>query len=54
MCDRKRRVNWRIAHQAAEALRDRGYNTAHAYLCPYAAPGHAHCHVGRNRREDDR
>ena len=34
MCDRKRRVTWRIAHQAVEALRARGWNV-HAYQCPF-------------------
>lgn len=42
MCDKKRRVTWRIAHQAVEALRARGWNV-HGYLC-------SHCgsvHVGK-------
>jgi hypothetical protein len=53
MCDRKRRVNWRTAHQAAEALRERGWETVHAYVCPYSTRGHVHVHVGKGEQECD-
>lgn len=42
MCDRKRKVNWRIAHQAVEALRARNH-PVHAYRCPHCGE----IHVGK-------